>query len=207
MSLETFRRTTQDFGEVDLEVSEARMTLFSPVPVDPDAITLDITVSTQGVPRAHPDDAPGDEPYMINHSLTTQWLLIKRADLRTRDAAALKDYTLDWKDTGDWSVENPAAIYDGSYGGVSDLRLTLSHLQGASYRLQASGRSEFDQGFVIDCTAHLDKITLRPEEGTTQAEVETALADLFDVPGQWALRGSPEFNWRDLSAAFGGDTP
>ena len=195
----TFVRTTAGSTRT-LGVATATMTLFSPVPMDGDALKLDITVATDPVEVPDPD-WPDDPPYLLHHDLTTQWLAIRTGDLVSRDEGALDGFSLDWTDDGG---HPPAAIYDDRYGMVSRFALSLTHLGGNRYRLAASGQSEFDEAFALNCTAALLRVTLRPTGGTPGAEAEAALARLFDHPGAWHSRGSPAHPWRDLVLSFEG---
>ncbi|APE44830.1 hypothetical protein BOO69_16550 [Sulfitobacter alexandrii] len=189
-----------------LRVAEARMVLFAEVPLNEGRIALDITITTEPLEERDPD-YPDDPPYLRHHDLTTQWLNIHRSDLRSRDAAALDGLVVDWQDDGGLDTEAPAAIYDGSYGTVDSFRLTLAYLDGDSYALQAEGRSEFDTGFAVTCTARLEKIVLRPAADVTRDETESALSSLFDLSGTWHDRGRAPHGWRDLSAAFDKENP
>lgn len=205
MPTELFSRTKKSTGPIALRVSGARMVLFTAVPINPHGIQLDITVSTH--PADVPDpEHPDDPPYRRHHSLTTQWLDIPVTDLQSRDSAALDGLSVDWKDDTDGIAQPPAAIYDDSYGMVDWFKLTLTHLETNRYRLLAQGRSEFDQGFALECTATLDRIVLRPEPGTTEPEAETALARLFDLTGTWHDKGGASHSWRDLIAPFAKDS-
>lgn len=192
-----------DLPPQSLGIERAQIRLFDNGPPWRDRIGLYVEVAAEEILVRHPADPEYES--RVAPRYYTEWLDIPVGALRGRGLDMLDGYSMVYDEETekeDGYDQPPGAVYQESHAGFTRATMTLTHIGGADYRVEAEGETEFGWRFRIDTQAALVRISFRSgEDGGDKApspEVEQWFDHLFDravFPAQWVRIGNDDFNW------------
>lgn len=195
-----------NFPPQSLDVAHAEISLYVRVPPWRDNVSLYVEVVAEK--KALPLE---DTDYSVAPTFYTEWLEIPLQKLQGRGLDLLDRYHMVYNvatEEEDGYDQFPGAVYQNLHAGFVAATMMLTHLNGADYRIEAEGETEFGWKFRIDTVGKLTQVTVRSGmdggDKEPSPEVEAWYDRLFDpltFPSRWVRKGSEEAGWYVLEGA------
>jgi hypothetical protein len=198
-----FAFVMEDLPPQALSVEAATITLFAQVPPWRDRISLHVEITATEATVMDP--AGENSPYVMQPTFYTEWLDIPLSALKGRGLDLLDGYQMAYDvatEAEDGFDQFPGAVQQDSHAGFQRATMTLTHLGGTRYRIEAEGVTEFGWTFRIDTVGRLTGVAAKSGQvdgdKAPSAEVEDWYGRMYDAsafPPTWSRKGNDEFYW------------